>query len=80
MKINAKDTFQRQMGAIIAKLLNDIEKLETIRTLHPFDLDKLRKRCISAAWDAYVVGRNKGIDEGLADEPIYTDKRRAVGS
>lgn len=75
-----KDTFHRQMGAIIAKLLNDIEDLDTIRVLHPFDLDRLRKRCISAAWDCYVVGLNKGTSEKVNDEPIYNSKHRAVGS
>lgn len=60
MKIRGNvDTFQRQMSAIIAKLLNDIESLNTIGNLHPFDLNRLRRRCITAAWDAYVVGINK---------------------
>jgi len=71
------DTFQRQMSAIIAKLLNDIEGLSTIKDLHPFDLGKLRRRCIDAAWDAYVVGMNKGK---AVDESVYTHERRAVNS
>ena len=71
------DTFQRQMSAIIAKLLNDIENLETIKELHPFDLNKLRRRCIDATWDAYVVGLNKGKTE---NESVYIHECRAVSS
>jgi hypothetical protein len=82
MKVNTdRDTFQRQMGAVIAKLLNDIEELQTIRTLHPFDLDKLRKRCIKAAWDCYVVGLNKGTNgKAMKDESIHSTERRAIDS
>jgi len=75
--MSKNDTFQRQMAAIIAKLLNDIENLGTIQLLHPFDLNRLRRRCIDAAWDSYVVGLNKGKCE---HESIYVPERRAVGS
>lgn len=74
------DTFQRQMSAIIAKLLNDIENLQTIRNLHPFDLNRLRRRCIDAAWDAYVVGLNKGKNEDNLNEYIHSSEHRAVNS
>jgi hypothetical protein len=81
MKANKEDTFHRQMGAIIAKMLNDIEELETIRLLHPFDLDKLRKRCIKAAWDCYVVGMNKASNGKVKEnESVYSSERRTISS
>ena len=77
--VKPRDTFQRQVSAIIAKLLNDIEGLKNIQSLHPFALDKLRKRCIQSIWDSYVVGYNKATAEGK-DESIHAAERRAVNS
>lgn len=77
-----QDTFQRQMSAVIAKLLNDIEGLQTIRLLHPFDLDKLRKRCIKATWDSYVVGFHKASaeNESEGNEPVYSTECGTISS
>lgn len=46
----------KQMGAIVAKLFDDLEALEYIRALHPLEFDFIRKRLIVALWDAYNVG------------------------
>lgn len=46
----------KQMGAIVAKLFDELESLEYIRTLHPLEFDYVRKRMIAALWDAYNVG------------------------
>ena len=58
-----RDTFERQMSAIIGKLLSDLENMDFLRDLKPLDFDKVRKRCINATWDGYLVGRKKGLTE-----------------
>lgn len=58
-----ESTFIRQMSAVIGKLLSDLEEYPFVQQLHPFDFDKIRRRCIKAAWDSYAVGRTAGIDE-----------------
>jgi len=58
-----RDTFERQMSAIIGKLLSDLEKMSFLHALKPLEFDVVRRRCIDAAWESYLVGRKKGIVE-----------------
>jgi hypothetical protein len=58
-----KNTFLKQMSAIIGKALTDLEELDCVKRLHPFDFDKIRRRLIDSCWDAFATGRLSGIDE-----------------
>lgn len=60
-------TYERQMSAIIAKMLTDLEAMRPLQELHPKYFDRLRRRCIDAVWDGYVVGLNKGKNDGFVD-------------
>lgn len=46
----------RQMGAIIAKVMESLEAMECLRTLHPLEFDKVRRKVIASNWDSYNVG------------------------
>ena len=59
----AKDTYERQMSAVIGKFLSDLEDMDCLRSLHPSEFDTLRRRGIDAAWECYLVGRKKGLKE-----------------
>ncbi len=61
--ISGKDTFERQMSAIVGKLLTDLENMEYLHSLKPLEFDVVRRRCIDAAWESYLVGRKKGLVE-----------------
>lgn len=67
-----KDTFDRQMSAIIGKLLSDLEEMPAMREIHPMDFDKVRRRGIKAAWESFLVGRKKGMKEATEDAPANT--------
>lgn len=74
-----KDTFDRQMSAIIAKFLTDLEDMPAMREIHPMDFDKVRRRGIDAAWECFLVGRKRGLQEAR-DADIDTTQPRAVNS
>lgn len=77
-RTKGKSKHERQMGAVIAKLLSGIEEIPGIRHIDPFEHDRIRKMCIAAAWDCYLVGRNKGIEETSIE--LHAAKHRAVSS
>tara|TARA_B100000745_G_C19869781_1_gene289878 strand:- start:109 stop:345 length:237 start_codon:yes stop_codon:yes gene_type:complete len=60
-----KDTYERQMSAVIGKFLSDLEEMSFLREIHPMEFDKLRRRGIDAAWECYLVGRKKGLQEAV---------------
>lgn len=78
IRIKEETKYDRQMGAIIGKMLSYIESLPGIRTIDPFEHDRLRKKCIKVAWECYLVGRNRGLEES-ENEPD-TAEHRAVSS
>ena len=59
----AKDTYERQMSAVIGKQLSQLEELPFIKDLHPFEYDKLRRMLIDGNWESYLIGRKKGMKE-----------------
>lgn len=60
----------RQMGAVIAKLMESFETMPFLRSLHPLEFDRLRKRTIQGMWDAYNIGLWLGQKSG-GDHEIH---------
>lgn len=78
MSNTEESTHLRQMSAVIGKLLSDLEQLPVVQELHPFEFDKIRRRCIKATWDCYAVGRMAGISEII--DGLHPSKSGTVSS
>lgn len=71
-------TYEKQMSAVVGKLLSDLEQMPFVREMHPFEFDKLRRRSIQSLWEAYLIGRKKGLGENSNGSDLT--EHRAVGS
>lgn len=50
------DSAHSQMGAVVGKLMDTLERTPEIQAMHPLDFDRLRRTVIASLWESYNVG------------------------